>query len=79
MSGVGKLLGFIYLPINDKRVERNLAKNQVEVSSQFINIRKSPSLSAEKYDGCYCPVGIYNVYNLAEADGYTWYKLDSKS
>jgi len=79
MSGVGKLLGFIYLPINDKRVERNLAKNQVEVSSQFINIRKSPSLSAEKYDGCYCPVGIYNVYNLAEADGNTWYKLDSKS
>ena len=76
ISGVGPLIGFIYLDIKDKRVSRDSNKDQVKVSYDYINVRVSPGLSAVKYDGCFCPDGIYNVLDLQEADGYTWYKLD---
>lgn len=75
---MGALKGFIYLPAKDKRVSRNEAKNQISVTDRFINVRKQPSLSAEYYRGCYCPVGIYNVLDTATADNYTWYKLDEE-
>ena len=76
LSGVGKLLGFIYLPINDIRVNRDKTKDQVSVIAEMINVRKSPSLSGEPYTGTFCPLGIFNVLDKHDADGYTWYKLE---
>ena len=79
LSGVGKLIGFIYLPINKVSVSLDETKDQVEVNCEALNVRVSPSITADKYTGLYCPLGIYNVLNKEEADGFTWYKISSKS
>lgn len=79
LDGVGKLIGFIYLPVNDTRTLLDNKKDQVEVNCDCLNVRVSPSTSADKYDGLYCPPGVYDVLNIQEADGYTWYKISSKS
>ena len=42
LAGVGKLIGFIYLPVNDKRVVRNSNVNQVQVTEDMVNVRQSP-------------------------------------
>ena len=76
ISGVGPLIGFIYLDINDKRVSRDTSRDQIRVNYDYINVRVAPGLSALKYDGCFCPDGIYNILDKQDADGYTWYKLD---
>ena len=73
ISGVGKLKGFIYPNFTDKRVERDTSKEQFEVYEDYFNVRKSPN--GESYDGCYCPIGIYNVLDKKETD-YTWVKID---
>lgn len=76
ISGVGKLIGFIYPPIDDIRVARNTLVNQVEIKEDMVNVRIDPSTSAANYDGCYCAPGIYNIIDIREADGYTWVKLE---
>lgn len=76
ISGTGALKGFIYCPINDIRVGRDISKNQVEVIAELVNVRKSPSLNGDKYIGQFCPLGIYNVFEWVDADGYTWAKLE---
>lgn len=73
LSGVGALKGFIYLPINKIDVNENLKVDQLEVKGEYINVRKSPA--GEKHTGLFCPLGFYNVLEIAEAGGYTWYKL----
>lgn len=79
LSGVGKLLGFIYLPINKVDVPYDETKDQILVDCSMLNVRRGPSVNEDKYEGLYCPPGVYNVLNKAEADGYTWYKISSKS
>lgn len=76
IPGIGPLIGFIYPYIKDKRVDRDHTKNQVRVNYDYLNVRVYPSLSSDKYDGCFCPDGIYDVLATQQADGYTWYKLD---
>ena len=77
MSGVGPLIGFIYMPISDIRVTRDKTKNQLSVTESFINVRQGPGTSYEiNNQGCYCPLGIYDVLDIQEADGYVWYKLE---
>lgn len=74
ISGVGKIKGFLYLPINDIRVERNIKKEQIEVKEEMVNVRKTPN--GEIYlPGCYCPMGVFNVLSKKVVDGYTWYEL----
>ena len=75
ISGVGKLLGFIYVPINDKRVAKDTAKNQVQIIEDFVNVRKEPNGDVWQ-KGCYCPMGIYDVVSKKVEDNYTWYQLD---
>lgn len=75
ISGVGPLIGYIYLDIDDKRVLRNGNKDQLRVNYDYINVRQGPGLDSPKYSGCFCPDGIYDILDTAEADGYTWYKL----
>lgn len=77
ISGIGPLIGFIYPPVKDVRVNRDTTKNQIQVNDSYINVRTSPGLSAAKYDGCFCPDGTYNVLDKSDADGYTWYNIDS--
>ena len=77
LSGVGELLGFIYPSIKDIRTERK-NKPQIEITEEFVNVRTSANGSI-KVDGCYCPMGIYDVLNQKEVDGWIWYKIDSKS
>ena len=77
LSGVGKLLGYIYLPIEDVdiRTSRDKTKNQVEVSPGMLNVRTTPGGDLYR-PGCYCPAGIYNVLDMTIKDDTTWYKID---
>ena len=77
LSGVGALQGFLYPSINDIRTSRN-NKPQIEILEEFVNVRSSAG-GKIKVDGCYCPMGIYDVLNTKEVDGFVWYKIDSKS
>lgn len=74
LSGVGKLIGFIYPKNNDNRVARNTKKEQLEVYEDYFNVRKTPN--GETYDGCYCACGIYNVLDKKQEGNYTWVKID---
>ena len=74
LSGVGKLQGFLYLPIKDIRTSLN-GTEQVEIIEEMVNIRKEPE--GELFDpGCYCPMGIFNVLERSFLNGYNWFKLD---
>lgn len=74
LSGVGKLIGFIYPEIHDLRTHRN-SKEQVEITEDFVNVRKKPNGEVTNV-GCYCPVGIFDVLDSKEDNGWIWYKLD---
>ena len=77
ISGVGPLLGFIYLPINDKRVKENETKNQIEVIDTYLNVRKTPA-GLITNSGCYCPMGRYDVLEIVNDGLYDWYKIDNE-
>ena len=77
LSGIGALQGFLYLDIKDVRTEFT-GSGQIVITEDYVNIRKSAAGELSKH-GCYAPMGIYNVLNLKEVDGFMWYKIDSKS
>ena len=52
-------------------VERNEKVHQVEIKSETRRLRAAPSINGMAYDD-YCEKGFYNVYDMQEADGYTW-------
>ena len=60
-------------PVTDT-VERDEYKNQIEVKVEKLRVRTQPTTSADilgfAKDG-----GIYNYYEIAENDGYTWYRI----
>lgn len=74
LSGVGKLQGFLYPPINDVRTERKSVP-QVEVTEEYVNVRKEPN-GELSCNGCYCPMGIYDVLDTKISDGFKWYRID---
>lgn len=75
LSGIGKLIGFIYPEINDIRVERNKSKEQIEITESMVNVRTEPNGSVFS-KGLYVPRGIYNVSNKRNVSGYEWYELE---
>lgn len=75
MAGTGKLIGFIYLPINDIRVERNTNKEQVEIVADMVNVRIEPNGSIF-CKGLYCPLGIFDVKAKRFDGTYNWYMLE---
>lgn len=75
LSGVGKLLGFLYLPIDEIRTSRDSNKEQIEIVEEMVNVRATPNGYVAR-KGCFAPLGIYNVLSKQEVDGYTWYQLD---
>ena len=72
-KGIGwTFLGFLINPyVDDKRVERNKHKDQIEVIEERVRARKSPN--GEIHKGLFIPMGIYNVL---EEDG-DWVKVDT--
>ena len=75
LSGVGELLGFLYLSIDDIRVERNSNKEQIEITKEMVNVRGTANGNLVR-PGCYAPMGIYDVLSKQKVEGYTWYRLD---
>ena len=74
-SGVGYVYqGACYLNIHDKRTVRNKDKFQVDVLAEMLRVRKSPN--GEAYAGLYCPIGLYDIIETVENNGYTWARLD---
>lgn len=74
LSGIGALIGYIYPPINDIRVSRNM-NEQIEITDSMVNVRIAPE--AEVFSkGLYCPMGVFNVRSKEEVNGYTWYELE---
>lgn len=76
ITGIGKVLGFIYLPIKDVRVNRDTSKEQIELIEDYVNVRKSPNGDLV-CDGCFAPKGIFNVISKQNLDGYIWYEIDT--
>lgn len=54
-------------------VERNSAVDQIEVALSFLNCRNNPTVKAERLG--FLAEGYYNVYEIAESEGYTWYRI----
>lgn len=75
LSGIGPLIGYIYLPVNDKRASRDTSVTQVKITEEMVNVRKSPN--GERHLGLYCPQGIYNVLSFKDSGNYKWAQLDT--
>lgn len=76
VPGVGTILGFQIVPINDIRVGRDVTRSQVEFVRHRVHCRTAPGMDADILNpGCYVPQGIYNVVDTITKDGYTWCKL----
>ena len=75
LSGIGKLIGYIYPPINDIRVKKDNTKHQIEIIEDMVNVRKAPN--GEIYcKGLYAPKGIFNVSKELFVDGHKWFELE---
>ena len=60
--------------IKPKIVEKDIYKHQVEVIATSLRVRTSPSTKGTYY--CTCPVGLFNVIQQKEADGYIWFEIE---
>ena len=75
LKGIGKLIGFIYLPITDIRTSRNTSVDQIEITEEMVNVRIEPN--GEHFQkGCYLPTGVYNALESRLDGEYTWYKVE---
>ena len=54
-------------------VSRDALRDQIHVGLAFLNCRNKPSLKGDRLG--FLAEGYYNVYEDAEADGYTWYRI----
>ena len=75
LSGVGALQGFLILPVNKIDVARNSKFEQIEITQEMVNVRVKPNGEVVQ-NGCYAPMGIYNVLSKQVVDNYTWYEID---
>lgn len=77
LAGVGILTDFIYLPVKDIRTIRDETKDQIEITSPGLNCRISYGVGSPLVrEGCYVPLGIYNILETKEANGYLWCKVE---
>ena len=78
IPGCGKIQGFIYLPVNDLRTDRNPQVDQVEIYSTLVHCRDNYGLNTNVINpGCYVLPGFYNVLETQNADGYVWCKIQN--
>jgi len=54
-------------------VEKNNLVDQIFVDLQFLNCRNKPSLKGERLG--FLAEGYYNVHEMEDNDGYTWYRI----
>ena len=54
-------------------VERDALRDQIHVGLAFLNCRNKPNLKGDRLG--FLAEGYYNVYEDAESDGYTWYRI----
>lgn len=62
-------------PLEPQTVERDTKKHQVEVIVGALRVRLKPSLKGDVY--CHSKKGLFNVLDVATADGYTWYNVEA--
>ena len=62
------------VPYVGEPVERNTAVEQAEVALDNLRARLTPSLSGDVLG--FVNEGIYNIIEITEADGHTWYATD---
>jgi hypothetical protein len=55
-------------------VDRDETKNQLKVIASSLRVRKTPTTSGDIV-GIAQTNGIYNFFETADANGYTWYKI----
>ena len=60
-------------PVITPNVDRDESKTQLEVKVDNLRIRNNPSLSGEILG--MAKKGIYNILDIANGEGYTWYKI----
>ena len=75
LSGIGKLIGFVYLPIKEIRVSRDVKKEQILIKEEMVNVRIEPEGDVFA-KGLYCPMGLFDVLDSKEVNGYVWYELE---
>ena len=75
MAGIGALIGFIYLPIDDIRTDKNSKKDQILITEDMVNVRIKPNGDPFR-TGCYIPEGIYDVKSKMTSGDYTWYMVE---
>ena len=55
-------------------VKRDKNKNQIEVLVPELNVRNKPNTNGTKLG--FANIGIYDIINSSEANGYTWYEIE---
>lgn len=55
-------------------VPRDEARDQIEVALSFLNCRNKPTIKGERLG--FLAEGFYNVEEMTESDGYTWYRIE---
>ena len=61
------------LPPVTENVERDEYQDQIEINVEKLRVRTIPTLDSEILG--YANIGFYNYYEVAEHDGYTWYRI----
>ena len=61
------------LPLITPNVDRDEKKDQIEVKIENLRVRKQPSLNGDVLG--YASLGFYNYYEVADVDGYIWYRI----
>ena len=59
-------------PVTDN-VERDEYKDQIEVKVPELRVRTQPTLESDILG--YANIGFYNYYEVADNDGYRWYRI----
>lgn len=75
LAGVGALKGFLYLDIDDIRTTRSTGE-QIQIIDDFVNVRVKPEGDVVR-EGCFAPMGIYDVIKKKTVNGYIWYQIDA--
>ena len=80
VGGVGTILGFQQIPINDIRVARNESVDQVKITDNRLHCRRGPSINSPIInEGCYVPQGIYNILESKQDGDLLWCRVTDEA
>ena len=79
IPGCGAFMGYLYPPVQDLRVKRDISRCQVLIDQGNHNVRRQPDIEGDLVlAGSYPPAGIYDVYAIINNNGYRWLKLSEE-